>query len=91
MCIMVISSVERLPAILQKLTRIDISHIYFHNTDAREIGVPFVSLVPFTNLLVCEDAMLDADDFRTGMLLREANKMSIPVVTDSNLGNASAP
>jgi hypothetical protein len=90
MCVMVISSAERLPSILKKLSRIDVSHIYFHNTEARGLGVPFVSLVPFTNMLVCEDATMDAADFRTAMLLREADRMSIPVLSETLLGQTVA-
>lgn len=85
MCIMVISSAEKLPSILQKLSGVDVSHIYFHNTDARELGVPFVSLVPFTNLLVCEEASMESSDFRTALLLREAGRMSIPVLSEATL------
>jgi hypothetical protein len=54
------------------------------------LGVPFVSLVPFANLIVCEDATLDAADLRTGMLLREANKMNIPVLSEATLGEILA-
>lgn len=52
------------------------------NTDSRELGVPFVSLVPFADLVICEDAVLDSGDIRTEVLLREACKMNIPVISD---------
>ncbi|MHC1745101.1 MAG: hypothetical protein AB9873_19020 [Syntrophobacteraceae bacterium] len=86
MCVMVISSSERLPLILEKLNDIDVSHLYFHNTQAGRLGVPFASLVPFANLLVCEDAALEATDFRTGMLLNEASRLNIPILSEAALG-----
>ncbi len=85
MCVMVISSAERLPSILEKLSKVDVSHIYFHNTEAVGLGVPFVSLVPFANLLVCEDSSMETTDFRTAMLLREADRMNIPVLNEATL------
>lgn len=88
MCIMVVSSAEKLPSILKKLNGVDVSHIYFHNTDARELGVPLVSLVPFTSLLVCEEASMESSDFRTALLLREAGRMSIPVLSEATLDQA---
>jgi hypothetical protein len=87
---MVISSARRLSSILEKLDRVDVSHVYFHNTDARELGVPFVSLVPFTSLLVCDNATLETGDFRTAVLLREARRMSIPVLSESTLDQTLA-
>lgn len=90
MCVLVISSAEKFSSILQKLNSIDVSHIYFHNTEARALGVPFVSLVPFAQMLVCEDGTMEAADFRTAMLLREAHRMSIPVVNEATLGQTLA-
>lgn len=85
MCVMVISSAQRLPSILEKLNKVDISHIYFHNTEAKGLGVPFVSLVPFTSLLVCDDVSMDPGNFKTAMLLHEAERMSIPVISEATL------
>jgi hypothetical protein len=90
MCVMVISTAAKLVSILEKLGRIDVSHIYFHNTEAKGLGVPFVSLVPFTNMLVCEDRAMEGADFRTAMLLREAHRMSIPVLSEATLGQTLA-
>ena len=89
MCIMVLSSTSKLPSILQKLNRIDVSHLYFLNTDTPcGFGAPLLSLVPFANLLVCEDGVLDDTSFRNGMLLGEARRMQIPVLSETSLSEA---
>ncbi len=90
MCVMVISSAEKFPSILEKLQSVPVSHIYFHNTEAGGLGVPFVSLVPFTNMLVCEDDSLESSNFRTAALLREARRMRIPVLSETTLGQTLA-
>ena len=86
MCVMVLSSASKLPSILQKLNNLDVSHLYFFNTEAPHgFGVPLLSLVPFANLLVCEDGVLDDRSLRNGMLLSEAKRMEIPVVSETAL------
>ena len=86
MCVMVISSASNLPSILQKLSSIDVSHLYFFNTESPHgLGVPLLSLVPFANLLVCEDGVLDDRNLRNGVLLGEAKRMQIPVVSETAL------
>ncbi len=89
MCVMVLSSTGKLPSILQKLSSIEVSHLYFFNTEAPHgFGVPLLSLVPFANLLVCEDRVLDDGNLRNGVLLGEAKRMQIPVVSETALGEA---
>lgn len=89
MCVMIISSTNKLPSILQKLNRVDVSHLYFFNTETPAgFGVPFLSLVPFANLVVCEDRILDCGDFREGMLLGEAKRMKVPVLSETRLTDA---
>lgn len=89
MCVMVISPTHRLPSILQKLKRVDVSHLYFFNTETPTgLGVPFLSLVPFTNLVVCDDGVLNCRSFREGMLLGEAKRMQIPVLSERSLSEA---
>ena len=86
MCVMVVSSTEKLASILLKLRKIDISHLYFYNTEApKGLGAPLISLVPFTNMLVCEDCVLESPDFHKGMLLHEAKRMDIPVLSETGL------
>jgi len=89
MCVMVLSSTGKLPSILQKLSSIEVSHLYFFNTEAAHgFGVPLLSLVPFANLLVCEDGVLDDRSLRNGMLLSEAKRMEIPVLSETALSEA---
>ncbi len=90
MCVMVVCSKGKLQSILERLGAMDVSHIYFYNTNAPEgVRVPFISLVPFANMVVCEDSVLDSDDFREGMILHEAIRMSIPVVSERVLATTS--
>ncbi|OPY08117.1 MAG: hypothetical protein A4E68_01426 [Syntrophaceae bacterium PtaB.Bin095] len=89
MCVMVLSSTGKLLSILQKLSSIEVSHLYFFNTEAAHgFGVPLLSLVPFANLLVCEDGVLDDRSLRNGMLLSEAKRMEIPVLSETALSEA---
>lgn len=89
MCVMVLSSTGKLPAILRKLSSIEVSHLYFYNTEAPHgFGAPLLSLVPFANLLVCEDGVLDDGSLRNGVLLGEAKRMDIPVLSETALSEA---
>lgn len=86
MCVMVLGTLERLRFILEKLHRMDISQVYFFNmTGGAKLGVPCISLVPFINLLVCEDSVLDNADFREGILLCEAQRLNVPVLSEGRL------
>lgn len=87
MCIMVISSTAKLIEILPKLNKLDVSQIHFYNVEMEgDFGMPLVSLMPFTNLLVCEDSILDSSDFRDGPLVCEAERMNVPVLSETWLG-----
>ncbi len=86
MCVMVLSSAARLSSILNKLRALEVTHLYYFNTEASNaFGMPLMSLVPFANLFICEDGVLEAPDFRKGMLLREASRMDVPVVSETGL------
>ncbi len=86
MCVMVLSSAAKLPSILNRLRTLDVTHLYYFNTEAAEgFGVPLISLVPFAHLFVCEESVLDSADFRKGMVLREARRLDVPVVSEKNL------
>ncbi len=86
MCVMVLCSKGRLPSILEKLRELDIHHMYFYNTEEpRRLGVPFLSLLPFANLLVCEDCVEDSAGLHERIILGEARRMSIPVLTETTL------
>ncbi len=86
MCVMVLSSTAKLPSILSKLRSMDVTHLYYFNTEStRGYGVPLISLVPFAELCVCEESVFDSPDFRKGMLLREARRLDVPVVSEQNL------
>ena len=88
MCVMVVSSTGKLPSILEKLGKMDISHLYFYNSETPGgLGVPLISLVPFTNLVVLEDSVLDSSDFRKGMLICEAGRLNVPILSEASLGD----
>jgi len=92
MCVMVLSSTGKLPSILQKLSSIEVSHLYFFNTEAAHgLGFSPLSLIPFANFLGCEDGVLDDGNLRNGVLLGEAKRMQIPVVSETALGEALRP
>ena len=88
MCVMVLSSTGKLPSILQSLSSIEVSHLSFNTEVPHGFGVPLLSLVPFANLLVCEDRVLDDGNLRNGVPLGEAKRMKIPVVSETALGEA---
>lgn len=86
MCVMVLSTLQRLRSILEKLNNVDVSQVYFFNVDDKaRLGVPCISLVPFINLLVCEDTVLARDGFREGILLCEAERFRVPILTETAL------
>jgi hypothetical protein len=64
----------------------EVTHLYYFNTEAAHgFGVPLMSLIPFVQLFICEDSVLEAPDFRKGMLLSEASRMDVPVVSETRL------
>lgn len=86
MCVMVLSTLGKLKSILEKLNNIDISQVYFFNVDGgAKLGVPCISLMPFINLLVCEESMFGMEGFREGVLLHEAKRLSVPVISETGL------
>ncbi len=89
MCVMVLSSAERFNSILQKLSKTDISHIHFCNVGMEGgLGMPLISLMAFTELLVCEDSVLNSPGFREGWLIYEAERMNVPVLSETGLSEA---
>jgi len=52
------------------------------------LGFSPLSLIPFANFLGCEDGVLDDGNLRNGVLLGEAKRMQIPVVSETALGEA---
>ncbi len=90
MCVMVVCSKGKLPSILERLDGMDVSHVYFYNTDASKgVRVPFITLVRFTNMVVCEESVLNSADFREAMIIHQANRMSITVVNERDLAGTA--
>ncbi len=85
MCIMVVSSREKFHAIFKKLCRLDVSQIHFFSAEMGKVGAPFLSLAPFANMIVCDDALFTSPDFLNGPLLSEAERMNVPVLSETGL------
>jgi hypothetical protein len=88
---MVVGSTERFNAILQKLCKLDVSQIHFYNVEAEgDFGMPLISLIPFTNLLICEDSIFASPVFRDSPLLSEAERMNVPVLSETGFDEVLA-
>jgi hypothetical protein len=89
MCIMVVSSTEKFSAIIQELDSVDVSQIHFYNVGSQGwLGTFPVALVPATNLVICEDTVLASPLFRQGKLLDEAERMNVPVLSETGFMRA---
>jgi hypothetical protein len=86
MSIMVVSSAKRFNIIIRKLHKVDVSQIHFYNVEAEGgLATPLTSLVPFTNMVICEDCVLASPDFRKGPLVYWAQQMNVPILSESRL------
>lgn len=86
MRIMVLGSMKMFSEIVNELNEIDVAEIYFCNFESEAyFGALPAFLTPFTDLVVCEASRQNLSRRECGELLLEAERMRVPVLTETAL------